>query len=58
MRNSKEEKNELKEKYDEFVKSLEGLDEAALRELEGFQGRCTGHNPEEGFWHYLPQDYR
>ena len=34
MRNSKGEKNELKEKYDEFVKSLEGLDEAALRELE------------------------
>lgn len=34
MKNSKEEKNELKEKYDEFVKSLEGLDEAALRELE------------------------
>ena len=29
-----EEKNELKAKYDEFVKSLEGLDEAALRELE------------------------
>lgn len=33
MSNSNE-KNELKERYDEFVKSLEGLDEKALREME------------------------
>lgn len=33
MSNSNE-KNELKERYDEFVKSLESLDEKALREME------------------------